>query len=492
VVFTSGHCHHLSVECLALAPTGKSYPPLRQEMQDAFRPEHMRQEAECARVDFPCSSPEQDLRKGKMMTMTLYPPQRGFLYCSTDWQVSATFTFCLAMTLELSNFQKWGIARKRLITCLFYCFSYNKKQMKIIIAFLFFVFSFASAYAVIVEYNWASTAPEYRILIATNLRFIFPVVDDRVDTTNYILDLEEGQYYMKIAPILKGIEGKYSEVIPFTVEKKKKKIEERKNILMWDCSIKTNSPLNLDSALYIALDEPTNFQKVDGLRIKVDTEKLKEGTHYLYYRLRNPLGLESKIRSVKFIVDHTPPEIKVTPTKYRYKGEKVFVYPESEIVYEYQDKTPLKRNYFGINGRQVKGDRFTVSRSTNLLKVICLAVDSGNNESQLVQSYHVDITPPDIRAYINDKEITESKIYYGQSIITLKLMDDSAVADYYTVLDGVTNYNLPLEIKYLKKGVHFLKAGARDIFDNFAEKKWRIEVSETLFVTRWFVSPYLE
>ena len=72
MVFTRyGHCYHLSVECLALAPTGKSYPPLRQEMQDAFRPEHMRQEAECARVDFPCSSSEQDLRKGKMMTMTI-------------------------------------------------------------------------------------------------------------------------------------------------------------------------------------------------------------------------------------------------------------------------------------------------------------------------------------------------------------------------------------------------------------------------------------
>ena len=54
-----GHCHHLSVECLALAPTGKSYPILRQEMQDAFRPEHMRHEAECARVDFPCPSLEQ-------------------------------------------------------------------------------------------------------------------------------------------------------------------------------------------------------------------------------------------------------------------------------------------------------------------------------------------------------------------------------------------------------------------------------------------------
>jgi len=94
---------------LQFAPTGKSYPPLCQEMQDAFRPEHMRHDAECARVDFPCPSLEQDLRKGKMMTMTIYPPQRGFLYCSTG-AASATFTFCLAMTLELSNSQKWGIA----------------------------------------------------------------------------------------------------------------------------------------------------------------------------------------------------------------------------------------------------------------------------------------------------------------------------------------------------------------------------------------------
>ena len=79
VVFTCyGHCHHLSVECLAIAPTGKSYQPLRQEMQDAFRPEHMRHDAECARVDFPCFSLEQDLRKGKMMTMTYTPSTAGF------------------------------------------------------------------------------------------------------------------------------------------------------------------------------------------------------------------------------------------------------------------------------------------------------------------------------------------------------------------------------------------------------------------------------
>ena len=84
VVYTCfGHCHHLSVECLALEPTGKSYPPLRQEMQEAFRPEHMRHDAECARVDFPCSSLEQDLRKGKMMTMTYTPSTARFLHCST-------------------------------------------------------------------------------------------------------------------------------------------------------------------------------------------------------------------------------------------------------------------------------------------------------------------------------------------------------------------------------------------------------------------------
>lgn len=365
--------------------------------------------------------------------------------------------------------------------------------MKILIAFLYISFSFAFVHAAIVEYNWASTAPEYRILIATNLSFIFPVVDDKIDTTNYILDLEEGQYYMKMAPIFKGVEGKYSEVIPFVVGRKGKRIiEEDKKILMWDCSIKTNSPVNLDSTLYIALDNPTNFQRVDGLRIKVNTEELKEGVHYLYYRLINPLGRESKISSVKFFVDHTPPQIKITPTKYRYKGGKIFLYPGSEIIYECQDKTPLKRNYFGINSRQIKGDRYIVSRFTNLLKVICLAVDSGNNESQLVQSYYVDITPPDIRAYINDKEITKTKAYYGQSTMTIKLIDDSSVADYYTVLDGVTNYNLPLEIKYLRKGVHFLKAGARDVFDNFVEKVWRIEVSEAFFVTRWLVSPYTE
>ena len=68
---------------LRFIPTGKSYPPLRQEMQDAFRPEHMRQEAECARVDFPCPSLEQDLKDGKMMTMTYTLSTAGFLHCST-------------------------------------------------------------------------------------------------------------------------------------------------------------------------------------------------------------------------------------------------------------------------------------------------------------------------------------------------------------------------------------------------------------------------
>jgi len=106
----SGHCHHLSVEWLALAPTGKSYPPLRQEMQEAFRPEHMRQEAECARVDFPCSYFWARPEERKDDDNDPLPSTAGFLYCSTGWQASATFTFCLVMTLKLYNFQKWGIA----------------------------------------------------------------------------------------------------------------------------------------------------------------------------------------------------------------------------------------------------------------------------------------------------------------------------------------------------------------------------------------------
>ena len=52
-------------------------------MQDAFRPEHMRQEAECARVDFLCPFLKQDLRDGKMMTMTIYPTTAGFFALPT-------------------------------------------------------------------------------------------------------------------------------------------------------------------------------------------------------------------------------------------------------------------------------------------------------------------------------------------------------------------------------------------------------------------------
>jgi len=67
-----------------------------------FAPSTLRQEAECARVDFPCSSLEQDLRKGKMMTMTIYPPQRDFLYCSTG-AASATFFKPCSIRLNFNN-----------------------------------------------------------------------------------------------------------------------------------------------------------------------------------------------------------------------------------------------------------------------------------------------------------------------------------------------------------------------------------------------------
>jgi len=68
---------------LQFAPTGKSYPPLRQEMQDAFRPEHMRHDAECARVDFPCSYFWARPEERKDDDNDHLPSTAGFFVCST-------------------------------------------------------------------------------------------------------------------------------------------------------------------------------------------------------------------------------------------------------------------------------------------------------------------------------------------------------------------------------------------------------------------------
>ena len=83
----SGHCHHLSV-----APTchfdSNSFATLLRNLsllrlsipsQDSSKAQSkatigMTSHTRC----FPCPSLEQDLRNGKMMTMTLYPSQRGF------------------------------------------------------------------------------------------------------------------------------------------------------------------------------------------------------------------------------------------------------------------------------------------------------------------------------------------------------------------------------------------------------------------------------
>jgi len=70
----------------------------------------MRQEAECARVDFPCPSLKQDLRKGKMMTMTIYPPQRGFCIVALAQPVLLLSPFPLYFGKLITSFIKFWIS----------------------------------------------------------------------------------------------------------------------------------------------------------------------------------------------------------------------------------------------------------------------------------------------------------------------------------------------------------------------------------------------
>ncbi len=382
------------------------------------------------------------------------------------------------------------------------------KMSRFILLLLFFSIPYF-AHTVIIEYKWPPTAPEYHIIIATNLSFYFPVVDDTVSATNYIIDLEPGRYYLKIAPVLKGIEGLFSEPVAFSVaqsdlngrgrltnvyppQSTEEELESQTNLLKWNCVIKTNSLINLNSSLYYAVDTPKEFKKANGLQVKVDTTQMEEGYHTLYYKLVNPLGLEGKISSVKFLVEHTPPELQILPDQYKEYGDKTYLYPGSHILFVCQDKWGFSRSYFGVNSRPVKGNSYTVSRETNTLKTISFALNSINSENRLVKTFSVDIDPPQIILFLNKKEVTGAMGSMGDSIITMKITDNTRVYQYYTVLDGKMSKNIPLSIKYLKKGPHLLKVGAEDIFENSIEKSFRIEITEDQALTRWLVYPVKE
>ena len=47
---------------------------LNQEMQEAFRPEHLKQDVECVRVDFSCFTFERDLKSEKLLAINPITP----------------------------------------------------------------------------------------------------------------------------------------------------------------------------------------------------------------------------------------------------------------------------------------------------------------------------------------------------------------------------------------------------------------------------------
>jgi len=376
--------------------------------------------------------------------------------------------------------------------------------------FLFFILLIPSFLkSVIVEYKWPYSAPQYHIIIATNSVFSFPVADDIINTTNYIIDLEPGHYYLKIAPILKGIEGFFSEPVDFSVSgdgiggkgkltgvKSPALIEEEPpsgtNILKWDCIISSNSPVNLNSILYYSVDTPADFKEARGLQISIDTSLLDEGYHNLFYRLINPLGKESKILSVKFIVEHNPPILEILPDRFIVFGDKIYLYPGSRINYSCYDKWSACSCYFGINQRKVEGQFYTVTTDTNILKAVLYARNDMNYESRMVKTFYVDTEPPIIKLYLNKKEISNTVSSYGDSVINLKITVNTRMLQFYTILDGITNKNMPMSWRYLRTGSHSLKIIAFDIFENRSEQTWKIEVSEGKPVVTWTIYPVEE
>ncbi len=360
--------------------------------------------------------------------------------------------------------------------------------------------------SVIVEYKWPNSAPQYRIIIATNSSFYFPVTDDLINTTNYIIDLQPGHYFLKIAPVLNGIEGLFSDPVEFTVAEEgnngrgkltgvkppassENEFPEGTNILKWNCDISSNSPVNFNSTLFYSLDIPLDFKEVKGFQIRIDTTPLDEGYHTLFYKLINPLGKESKISSVRFLVEHSPPDLDINPESFIIFGDKTYLYPGSRIDFICRDRWSSCDSYFGVNQRKVDSSFYTVTKDTNILKVVSFSVNVMNYENRLVKTFYVDTEPPEIKLYLNKKEIRFATRSYGDSIINLKITDDTRVFQFFTVIDGITNKNMPMSLRYIKNGSHTLKVIADDIFENSSEKTWKIEVSEDRSVIMWMVYP---
>jgi hypothetical protein len=223
--------------------------------------------------------------------------------------------------------------------------------------------------------------------------------------------------------------------------------------------------------------------------IRIDTRVLKEGRHTLFYKIVNPLGVESKISSLEFLVDRSSPFLDIEPDNYREIGDKIYLFPGSRINFSCQYGWGSNGSYFGVNGRKIEGPFYTVTRDTNILKVICFAMNEMNYESRLVRTFYVKTVPPLIILYLNQKEVTSETRETGDNTINIKITDYAGILQFFTILDGITNKNMTMPINYLKYGLHKFKIIADDIFENRSEKSYMINVIENNSRPEWIVYP---
>lgn len=349
----------------------------------------------------------------------------------------------------------------------------------------------AIASASVMEYNWAYTADSYHILIATNDSFFAPVVDDVVWGTNYVADLSAGRYFLKIAPVSMGIDGRFSEVSRFEVDEKMEnnKIVPRATIYFgtenisqksgqtnsrWHWVLKTNAPLNSDSKILYGIDDFVKPRESRSQNIDIDLTYLPEGRHHIYYRLVNPLGVAGKIESREFIVDRTPPELEIRYDRSLKTGEKVILLPGSRISVQAVDKQGECSLFFSINGKAVRGQTATVPAGKDLLKILVFSRDPSENERYIIQNCLIDSKGPVINLFQSQTKLAPTNQILQNSVLRIDMQDIAGVSESIVELDGLRQKISAISISTLSEGAHSLRIMAADGLNNTSEAAWSI------------------
>jgi hypothetical protein len=364
---------------------------------------------------------------------------------------------------------------------------------------LFIVLKPVFFYPVLVEYNWKGNSPEYHIMIGTNSVFYYPLIDDTVSNTNYLVDLEPKDYFVKIASIYRGIEGSFSKTISFTVitngltpssritnirpvESAAMDDRSHSNTTRWNWIVTTNSPVNADPLIYYSVNSPSGFKTVADINSVLDLSYLKEGDHILFYRLVNSLKTESRLYSKEITIDRTPPEILLKISRYEKMGNDDYLYPESKLIVSVSDNQSPSDFSFWINGRSVNQSEYTIDKSTNFLKAIVIAWDAFGNESILQRECYVDNKAPFINGFLDGKPLLSTTNFTSpQGKLSFQIADNAKIVSSLLIMENQTNYYNPgsaYPLNKLQEGTYDLSVQAADIFGNASQMNLKLIIAD--------------